>query len=112
MARRVATIEQVRLPALLARFSEAAVSERETYERKIAPLIRSDRERNTAYLDALRAYFEAFGDYTAAAKRLHIHPNTLRYRLRRAQELAGIRLDDPEERLALMLLLRVLAPVQ
>ena len=108
--RAVASIEQVRLAALLARFAEAAAHDREIYDHKIAPLIESDRRRGTGYIAALSTYFEAFGDYTAAAAKLHIHPNTLRYRLRKVQELSGVRLDDPEERLALMLLLRVLAP--
>ena len=105
--RTVATIEEVRLPALLARFSEGAAKDRDLYQEKIEPLLISDRESGTSYIGALRAYFDSFGDYTAAASGLHIHPNTLRYRLRRAQEVAGVRLDDPEERLALMLLLRL-----
>lgn len=105
---RVASIEDVRLPALLARFSDAVSPERDLYEQKLKPLIDSDRSGNTAYVAALTSWFDAFGDYTAAAARLHIHPNTLRYRLRKAQELSGVRLDDPDERLALMLLLRVL----
>ena len=70
-------------------------------------MVRSDRVDGTAYIPVLRAYFDSFGDYTAAAASLHVHPNTLRYRLGRVQEIAGIRLDDPEERLALMLLLRL-----
>lgn len=107
---RVATIEEVRLPALLARFAEAIASDRDIYEEKLAHLVESDRKGNTAYVEALTSYFDAFGDYTAAAARLHIHPNTLRYRLRKAQELSGVRLDDPDERLALMLLLRVMHP--
>ena len=110
--RLVATIDDVRLSALLSRFSETVAADHDLYEQKLAPLIDADRTRNTAYLDALGAYFEAFGDYTAAATRLHIHPNTLRYRLRKAEELSGMRLDDPDERLAVMLLLRLLAPGQ
>ena len=106
--RAIATIEQVRLPALLARFSESASLDRGVYGSKVDPLIRSDAADGTAYIPALKAYFDAFGDYTAAAATLHVHPNTLRYRLGRAQEIAGIRLDDPEERLALMLLIRLL----
>ncbi|MDQ3958314.1 MAG: PucR family transcriptional regulator ligand-binding domain-containing protein, partial [Actinomycetota bacterium] len=64
--RRVATIEGVRLPALLARFSESALDETDIYAQKIAPLIESDRTGSTAYVEALRSYFDAFGDYTAA----------------------------------------------
>ena len=105
----VATIEQVRLPALLSRFSETAAEERDLYSAKISKLIESDRKGGTAYVEALRCFFDAFGDYTAAAATLHIHPNTLRYRLRKAQELSGVALDDPDERLALMLLVRVIS---
>ncbi|MGH2755890.1 MAG: PucR family transcriptional regulator [Actinomycetota bacterium] len=105
--RAVASIEQVRLRALMARFAEDASEDRDIFEDTIAPLITSDRESGTSYLAALGAYFDSFGDYTAAAARLHIHPNTLRYRLRRAQEITGVKLSDPEDRLALMLLLRL-----
>jgi hypothetical protein len=103
----IATIEDVQLPALLARFSESAQFDRAVYGSKVEPLVRSDSVDGTAYIPALKAYFDAFGDYTAAAATIHVHPNTLRYRLGRAQEIAGIRLDDPEERLAMMLLIRL-----
>jgi DNA-binding PucR family transcriptional regulator len=42
---------------------------------------------------------------------LHIHPNTVRYRLQRIIEVSGIRLDDPDERLVAMLHLRLAAGV-
>ena len=48
---------------------------------------------------SLLAYLEEFGDVRRASRRLHVHPNTLRYRLRRARGIAGIDLDDPCERL-------------
>lgn len=105
----VAEIEQVLLPALLARLSASATEDRHIYAAKISPLVESDRKRGTAYVEALRCFLDAFGDYTAAAAELHIHPNTLRYRLGKAQRLAGLDLEDPEERLALMLLIRILA---
>lgn len=56
---------------------------------------------------SLRAHLDAFGDVTAAAAALHVHPNTLRYRLKRIRELSGIDLDDPDERLLATLLLRL-----
>jgi DNA-binding PucR family transcriptional regulator len=31
-----------------------------------------------------------------AAARLHVHPNTLRYRLARVEALTGARFDDPD----------------
>jgi DNA-binding PucR family transcriptional regulator len=53
------------------------------------------------------AYLDAFGDVRSAARVPHVHPNTLRYRVRRAAELAGIDLDDPLQRLFAQLQLRL-----
>jgi DNA-binding PucR family transcriptional regulator len=39
------------------------------------------------------------GDVRAAAERLTVHPNTLRYRVRRAVAVGGLRLRDPRARL-------------
>jgi DNA-binding PucR family transcriptional regulator len=36
-----------------------------------------------------------------------VHPNTFRYRLHRIMELAGLDLEDPDERLAVELRLRL-----
>jgi len=42
-----------------------------------------------------------------AAAELHVHPNTLRYRIRRAEQLTGLDLRSPEQRLLAMLQLRL-----
>ena len=55
----------------------------------------------------LDAYFACLGSPTEAAERLHVHRNTLLYRLHRIQEIALIDLSDAETRLALHLSLRV-----
>lgn len=75
---------------------------------KLDALADHDAERDSDYVETLRAYFETYGDVTAAAERIHVHPNTFRYRLRRLQELSDIDLDDHAERLALELQLRLL----
>lgn len=54
----------------------------------------------------LLSYLDAFGDVAVVAARLHVHPNTVRYRVRRACELAELDLDDPEQRLLAALVLR------
>jgi len=43
----------------------------------------------------LRTYLAASSHVETAAEQLHIHPNTLRYRLARFEELAGVSLRDP-----------------
>jgi sugar diacid utilization regulator len=66
-----------------------------------------DRDHGTAYVPTLRAWFESSGDVAAAAARLYVHANTFRYRMTRAGELFGLRLDQPDERLLLHLQLRL-----
>jgi PucR C-terminal helix-turn-helix domain/Purine catabolism regulatory protein-like family/GGDEF-like domain len=65
-------------------------------------------EGGAAQLVTLRAYLDAHGDVGKASKRLAVHPNTLRYRLRRLVDVAGLDLDDPDERLVTELQLRLL----
>lgn len=73
----------------------------------VAALVSRDRDQGTDLARSLLRYLDAFGDVTAVAKRLNVHPNTLRYRVRRAVALTGLDLDDPEHRLAATLQLRL-----
>jgi hypothetical protein len=56
----------------------------------------------------VRAFLESAGSHVEAASRLGIHRNTLAYRLRRAAELIGHDVDEPESWLTLHLALRAL----
>jgi hypothetical protein len=67
-----------------------------------------DTEQGTDYASTLAAWLDHPGDPRAAAARLHVHPNTLRYRMRRLTEVVDADLEDPETRLALRLQLRAL----
>ena len=58
----------------------------------------------------LTAWCRAGFDVSATAASLHLHPNTLRYRLRRAREISGVDDANPRQRLALQLLLDPEAP--
>jgi DNA-binding PucR family transcriptional regulator len=53
------------------------------------------------------AYVELRRDRRRTAERLHIHPNTLDHRLRRARELTHLDLDDPEDLATMVLALHV-----
>ena len=101
--------EVARLALELKAFQEQAADDAALYDAKIKPLIECDRNKGTAYVETLRGYLDAFGHLGAAGERLHIHANTVRYRLRRIAQMTNIDLDDPDERLRLMLLLRMVA---
>ena len=66
---------------------------------RVGRLVEHDRAGGADLVHSLLAYLEAFGDARSAAERLHVHPNTLRYRVRRAASVSGIDLSDPGERL-------------
>lgn len=60
-------------------------------------------------LDTLEAFLDFHGRRKAAASRLNIHPNTLDYRVRKARELMGLDLDDPNVRLVVHIWVKALS---
>ena len=68
--------------------------------RALAPLEPADREEALRTLDA---YFTHPGNVSQAARQVHVHPNTFRYRLAKVADLLGVDLDDRDERLLLEL---------
>ncbi len=75
----------------------------------MADLLRHDAHHGTQYAATLDAWLAAQGDVRTAARRLAVHPNTLRYRLARLSEVTPVRLDDPAQRLAMAVALAVAA---
>ncbi|SED80003.1 Sugar diacid utilization regulator [Arthrobacter alpinus] len=69
----------------------------------LAALQAHDNEHQSEYVDTLRAYLESNGNISAMAARLHVHNNTVRYRLTRLAADFGLDLDDPHKRLWLWL---------
>jgi len=61
---------------------------------------------NEVLVDSVKAWLEHDRNVPAAAAALPVHPNTLRYRLNRVNELTGLDLADPDARLLCQLLLR------
>ncbi|MCV7092845.1 PucR family transcriptional regulator [Mycobacterium interjectum] len=76
-------------------------------QRLVDPRIRDLRARDPVLADTLRAYLDSFGDIGTAARALQVHPNTVRYRVRRIEKLLATSLSDPEVRLLFSLGLRV-----
>lgn len=73
----------------------------------IGPVIDYDQQRFTDLTRTLETYFEAGGSPTNAAKKLHVHPNTVARRLERISELLGPQWQQPERALEVQLALRV-----
>lgn len=66
-------------------------------------LLDHDAAHGTHYTRTLRAWLEEQCDRGAASRRLHIHPNTFSYRMRRLLQVAPIDLEDANVRQALLL---------
>lgn len=67
------------------------------------PVLREqDASGGTDYVATLYHWLRHPADPRAASSALSIHPNTLRYRMRRIAEITGVDFDDPDTRLALL----------
>jgi DNA-binding PucR family transcriptional regulator len=80
-------------------------------ERLVDPRIHELRARDPALVQTLRVYLDEFGDVASAAQQLHVHPNTVRYRVRRIETMLATSLADPDVRLLLSLGLRAIERV-
>jgi hypothetical protein len=94
---------------LVYRLTQVASAGRRPAHSPVADLVAHDAQAGTAFTPTLRALLDAQGDVRAAACRLAIHPNTLRYRRRKMTELVELPLDEPRARLALQIELAVRA---
>lgn len=75
-------------------------------ERVAAPLRALPSGAAARAEETLRAWLDAHGDVATAAAALHVHPQTIRYRLATLREVYGDALDDPAARLEITLGLR------
>ncbi|GAA4588268.1 helix-turn-helix domain-containing protein [Planotetraspora phitsanulokensis] len=106
---RVARLDDVQTLALVLELRDLAAARDERPGGAIARLMEYDERNNAGLVESLAAWLDALGDVGKAAAALFIHPNTLRYRLRRVVEVGELDLNDPEQRFAAMLQLRILA---
>lgn len=79
---------------------------RELAARRLAPLETLTTKARERMIETLKAYLAHRGNAAAMAGALHLHPQTVRYRLRRLRELLGDALDDPDARFELELAVR------
>jgi purine catabolism regulator len=77
------------------------------YEDLLGKLQAHDERQGAELVNTLEAFFECHGNHVRTAQRLHLHRNTLLYRLDRAKQVLGVDLDDAETRLALQVALKI-----
>lgn len=100
------SFEEIRLQATLARVTEALAASGISLP-SIDALAAYDQANATDYRRTLLAYLENGLNVASAAATLLLHPNSLRYRLRRISELFDLSLDEPDGRLAAWMFLRL-----
>ena len=77
------------------------------YRKTLGKLIAHDEEHNSELVDTLEGFFACHGNLSQTAGRLHIHRNTLTYRLERIAGITQMDLDDPDARFSLQLALKL-----
>lgn len=79
-------------------------------QRYLAPLDGLSGSSHDRLAETLTSWLMNMGNQKAMARDLHVHPQTVRYRMGRLRELFGTALDDPATRAALLLALAWGAP--
>ncbi|MFK4264475.1 PucR family transcriptional regulator [Streptomyces milbemycinicus] len=75
--------------------------------RLLDPLYDYDRRHRAELIPTLEAFLDCDGSWTRCATRLHLHVNTLRYRVGRIEQLTGRDLARLEDKLDFFLALRM-----
>jgi purine catabolism regulator len=78
----------------------------------LRPLSEHDATGRGDLVASLRAWLSRHGQWDAAAADLGVHRHTLRYRMRRVEEILGRSLDDPDVRMELWLALKATAAAE
>jgi purine catabolism regulator len=76
------------------------------YHETLGPLLEHD-SRGSELIETLECFFRCNGNLSEAARAMHMHRNSLLYRLERIEELLGQSLEDPDLRLSLQLALKI-----
>ena len=67
-----------------------------------------ERQRGAELLTTLACYFRENSSPQRTARSLHVHPNTVAYRIRRIQEITGLQLDHYRDRLMAQVALEII----
>jgi hypothetical protein len=76
-------------------------------ERLLGPLLVYDEQHRAELLPTLREFLDCSGSWNACAAKMYVHVNTVRYRIRRIEELTGRDLSSLDDRVDFFLALRM-----
>lgn len=79
---------------------------------ELLTLLKYDCQKGTSYFETLRTFLLYERDIPKASEALILHRTTLIYRIKKIQSITNIDLDDPQQRLYLLLSLRLLEQEQ
>ncbi|QIM67658.1 hypothetical protein A4G16_10000 [Mannheimia granulomatis] len=99
LRRQTIYFDDFKLPALMYNFS--CSKEGKTLLVPFQSLLNSDKKQ--MLLKTLRQYFFSNCDLNHAAQKLFIHPNTLRYRLEKIEQITGLSFNNIEQKFILYL---------
>lgn len=71
-----------------------------------------DRQRGAELLTTLACYFRENNSPQRTARSLHLHPNTVAYRIKRIQEITGLRLDTYRDRLMAQVAIEIIGATE
>ena len=77
------------------------------YNGTLKPLADYDKKKSTELVKTLESYFEHNGNLKKMSDALYTHYNTILYRINRINEITGMNLDDPNDRLNLEIALKI-----
>jgi hypothetical protein len=76
-------------------------------DRLLGPLVAYDERHRAELLPTLREFLACSGSWNACAARMYVHVNTVRYRIRRIEELTGRDLSCLDDQVDFFLALRI-----
>ncbi|MFR9795744.1 PucR family transcriptional regulator [Streptomyces sp. MS06] len=100
---RVTTLDESRTAVLLGEILDLVGGHPELYDPRLDALFAYDLKHASCLRESAEAYLAEHGDVRRAAAALQVHPNTMRYRIRRVEDIVGLDLGAPSDRLLLEL---------
>jgi purine catabolism regulator len=82
-------------------------AELRSFYRETLGELADERYANEEFITTLETFFEEHGNLSQTANKLHVHRNTLLYRMERIGQIGGFDLENPETRLAVHLALKI-----